>query len=122
VADEPEPDRICLDFRKWTNFASNIEKFQHDATGGRSREPYEDTRRHVARTHIAAPRLHHWLGRASPGSPQLIASVPSSDYSPAGRGNGIVIDQGGIRPFEPQVAAGQARANRIIISVDVNEL
>ena len=59
VADEPEPDRIRLDFHKWTNFASNIEKFQRDTTGGRGSEPGGDTRGPVAGTHIAAARLHH---------------------------------------------------------------
>jgi hypothetical protein len=68
VADEPEADRIRLDFHKWTTFASSIEKFQHDATGGRGREPEGDTRGPVARTHIAAARLHHWSGRVLPAS------------------------------------------------------
>jgi hypothetical protein len=54
------------------------------------------------------PRLHQGA-KSEPrlGSPQLIASVASSDYSLAGRGNSIVIDQGGIDHLSPKWRPGK---------------
>ncbi len=62
AVEEPKPDHIRLDIRKWTNIVSIIEKFQHDTTASRDSGPLGNGR---GPAHIAAPRPYHWSGGES---------------------------------------------------------